>query len=583
MEFFTKEELDFYTHLYKTSLTYRKSDSVTKHNGETIKDTIFAKSNYWVKLVAAKLPDFDYEEDNSWNVSGSIKKYSWARLYLKGQKDKKYYVTVGVESYENALQYKFDCQRAGSKPLDQAAIDKFDNFTNTQNTGKHRIKADKLEKYSWEKLVDETVNFIHKHLDAFKELHMEDNKVSEGKTTLFTKAAKFPLNQILYGPPGTGKTFHTIDYAVRIANEREKTSQDFDTLRKAGQIEFITFHQNYTYEDFIGGIRPDINSGNLRFDKSEGVFKQIADRARKNWESSQTSANHEPDFDTVFQSFFSDLITEEVREVEIPMSRSTHKFKINNIDFDAGKIRNFVKQSGGTSHDLLISNIKGLYNGSHSYSQDGLGIYYHPLVEQLKEHAKTLSQPNDKEELKNFVVIIDEINRANISRVFGELITLLEDDKRMGAENELRLTLPNKEEFALPPNLYVIGTMNTADKSIALLDIALRRRFEFVSFYPTHDVLDDLQSKELLTPSAVSLLKQINQKIYEKRKSADFLVGHAYFIRKQDSELATVLRKKVVPLLMEYFSGKTEEVSKIFEGSPFAVSYDTGNFDWSIN
>jgi 5-methylcytosine-specific restriction protein B len=402
----------------------------------------------------------------------------------------------------------------------------------------------------------------------------------------------YALNQILYGPPGTGKTYHTIDYAVKIAtgknlsdtSEHKDNKEAFDDLRKAGQIEFITFHQNYTYEDFIGGIRPDINSGNLRFDRTEGVFKQIADKARKNWENSRSSAEYNPDFDTVFQSFFSKLIEEEKgSEVVIPMSKDSHKFKITKVDFEGGKIPNFVKQSGGTSHDLLISNIKGLYNGTHSYSQDGLGIYYHPLVDQLKKHAKTLSKPSDKEELKNFVVIIDEINRANISRVFGELITLLEEDKRLGAENELRLTLPNKEEFALSPNLYVIGTMNTADKSIALLDIALRRRFEFVSFYPTHDVLDDLQSKELLTPSAVSLLKQINQKIYEKKKSADFLVGHAYFIRKQDSELATVLRKKVVPLLMEYFSGKTEEVSKIFEGSAFAVSYDTGNFDWSIN
>lgn len=174
--------------------------------------------------------------------------------------------------------------------------------------------------------------------------------------------------------------------------------------------------------------------------------------------------------------------------------------------------------------------------------------------------------------MKNFVLIIDEINRANISKVFGELITLLEDDKRLGGSNELKITLPNGEkEFGVPPNLYIIGTMNTADKSIALIDIALRRRFEFVGYYPDYESLE---------PEAATLLQKINEEIYKLKNSADYLIGHAYFMK--DKAIETTLRNKVVPLLMEYFSGKTRIVSDIFNDTDWSVSYNTTTFNWEI-
>ncbi|HEX9929499.1 MAG TPA: AAA family ATPase [Pyrinomonadaceae bacterium] len=388
----------------------------------------------------------------------------------------------------------------------------------------------------------------------------------------------FPLNIILYGPPGTGKTYHSIDKAVQIANgtssnNHAENKRIFDELRAHGQIEFVTFHQNYSYEDFVVGISPDINSGVLRFDKRDGIFKQIAQRAKQNWLAATNKANAKLDFEFVFNSFFSTLIEEEVTEIEIPMKRKDHKFKITSIDLDNGRIK-FTKQSGGTGHDLLIKNLKAMYEGTLDYNPQGLGVYYNPIVEKLKEFAQTL-QPNEsaKEELKRFVLVIDEINRANISKVFGELITLLEDDKRLGEENELRITLPNGEkDFGIPPNLYIIGTMNTADKSIALIDIALRRRFEFLGFYPRYE---DCSSE------AAALLRTINNAIYEKKKSADYLIGHAYFMRNQPIE--TILRNKVIPLLMEYFSGKTDIVSSIFDSSGWNISYNTDTYSWGIS
>jgi 5-methylcytosine-specific restriction protein B len=389
----------------------------------------------------------------------------------------------------------------------------------------------------------------------------------------------FPKNIILYGPPGTGKTYNSIDKAVEISEPERynpanhvKNKVVFDELRKSGQIEFVTFHQNYSYEDFVVGISPDVTSGTLRFDKREGIFKQLAERAKLNWLSSNNQKKFNVDFDFVFSTFFSKLIEEEVAEIEIPMKSRGYKFKVTSIDIEEGRIK-FTKQSGGTGHDLLIKNLKAIYEGSLDYGFQGLGVYYTPLVEQLKEFAETIEQQNsEEEEMKNFVLIIDEINRANISKVFGELITLLEDDKRLGEENELKVTLPNGEkEFGVPPNLYIIGTMNTADKSIALVDIALRRRFEFIGYYPHNEQLNN---------EAATLLRKLNDAVYKEKKSADYLIGHAYFMKGQEIEI--VLKNKVIPLLMEYFSGKTDIVSKIFIDTNWNVSYNTTNFLWDI-
>lgn len=387
-------------------------------------------------------------------------------------------------------------------------------------------------------------------------------------------------NIILYGPPGTGKTYNSIDKAVKLAsperynlNDHKLNKAVFDELRKNGQIEFVTFHQNYSYEDFVVGISPDVTSGTLRFDKRDGIFKQLAERAKQNWLEVSDKKEISIDFNFVFNSFFSKLIEEEVNEVEIPMKSKGYKYKVTSIDIDEGRIK-FKKQSGGTGHDLLIKNLKAIYEGRLDYGVDGLGVYYYPLVELLKEFANTL-EPRKSEvaELKRFVLIIDEINRANISKVFGELITLLEEDKRLGEENELRITLPNGEkDFGVPPNLYIIGTMNTADKSIALIDIALRRRFEFIGYYPIYDLLNDEVSL---------LLKKVNEAVFKEKKSADYLIGHAYFLKGQAIEV--VLQNKVVPLLMEYFSGKTEIVSKIFTETNWNVTYDTANFNWDIS
>ncbi len=275
------------------------------------------------------------------------------------------------------------------------------------------------------------------------------NEITSQKTE--QKDSNMSLNTILYGPPGTGKTYHSISYAISILEnkslpfiieeERKEVISRFKKYKEDGRIEFITFHQSYSYEDFIQGIKPNLknNSDQISFSLEKGIFYKINERALKS------------------------------------------------------------------------------------------------------------SEP--------YVLIIDEINRGNISRIFGELITLIEEDKRKGNENELSVKLPNSEEpFVVAPNLYIIGTMNTADKSIALVDIALRRRFEFVKMYP------DLDKVHKSLKNTFGLL---NKAITEKKKSPDFQIGHSFFIGKTKDDLQNIFDKKILPLLNEYFQGKNDEIIRI--------------------
>jgi hypothetical protein len=368
----------------------------------------------------------------------------------------------------------------------------------------------------------------------------------------------YPLNTILYGPPGTGKTYGAIGLAAHIATGYEPADHAaakhiFDELRGT-QIEFVTFHQNYAYEDFVLGIRPSLNGEALGFQRQEGVFFKICQRAKENYlaRPTDTPTTFYRPFQEVFDAFIQPLVDAE--ETDEPVSIAIQMAKGKSFYLTGLNENNlsFTKSSGGTGHTLALATIETAYN-ARGYQGIGLSSYYVPLTKELLERGQ---QQRPTEPLKNYVLVIDEINRANISRVFGELITLLEDDKRLGKDNALTVRLPGGEEFAVPPNLYLLGTMNTADKSIALVDVALRRRFEFLGRYPDYD---------LLANDVRPVVEKLNKQIYEVKKSADFLIGHAYFLGKTAADLPAVLNKKVVPLLQEYFSGRTDLVKKQLE------------------
>lgn len=190
------------------------------------------------------------------------------------------------------------------------------------------------------------------------------------------------------------------------------------------------------------------------------------------------------------------------------------------------------------------------------------------------------SEIDPRAEVPKYLLIIDEINRGNIASILGELITLLEEDKRGGKEESIAVTLPySKSTFAVPPNLYLIGTMNTADRSVEALDSALRRRFSFREMLPRPDLLEEISISGLKLDQ---LLHTINRRI-EKLIDKDHTIGHAYFLHLKDvehpwQELRTVFQNKIIPLLQEYFFGNFGKLELVIGEDFFeAIEEEGGN------
>lgn len=391
-----------------------------------------------------------------------------------------------------------------------------------------------------------------------------------------------PLNQILYGPPGTGKTYHTIEAAVKAAEPllydfintepvepndltvREKLENAYKSLVAKGQIRFVTFHQSYGYEDFVIGLTARTKGEQITYFEKDGVFKEICDDAKTFRETTTTKSSES--FVTCWQAF-----VEKFNELEtgIEIKTVSGKSSINVYDIENDIIR-FDKKVGKSVHSLNVKTLKAIFY-KERVIKGGLEPYYAAMIKYIKALADNTSDTHI--DRKNYVLIIDEINRGNISKIFGELITLIEPSKRLGAKDELEAILPNSEEpFSVPDNLYLIGTMNTADRSLAMMDTALRRRFDFVEMMPDYRVLNDedgmpycidIDGIKVNIPKLLSTMNERIEVLYDR----DHTLGHAFFMPVLDalnsgeknsdvkafSELQRIFKNKIIPLLEEYF------------------------------
>ncbi|MDC0362847.1 AAA family ATPase [Halioglobus sp.] len=478
--------------------------------------------------------------------------------------------------------------------------------------------------------------------EAAKEFFDKSTYIPPGRVMMTSQ------NRILYGPPGTGKTYNTINEALRILDpeflentvDRSTLKERFDKYVEGGKIYFVTFHQSFSYEDFVEGIKAEAVEESVSYVVEPGTFIQACDAAR-----SKVGALS---IDDAIKGFLEEILQE---PLEIPTTTGrpfTVKYKGGETVIcepvsgeGAGRARaniGYIKAvlqgqkppkmyhpsyvNGIASH-ISKSILKepgkfyvGQKIGSYevvSVSPDQIevrkpegGITWFSLsmlnelaskvrgneisIQDLKDGSwsdKAASQIDKyivngyKSFLPSFVdylvsgggepayspvvLIIDEINRGNISSIFGELITLIEPSKRLGAPEQLTVTLPySKVEFGVPGNLHVIGTMNTADRSLALMDTALRRRFEFVEMMPQPKKLEGLLVKGI---NVRAMLERMNERIHVLY-DREHTLGHAFFMPLIDmegederfSELQSIFSNKILPLLEEYFFEDWEKI-----------------------
>lgn len=405
----------------------------------------------------------------------------------------------------------------------------------------------------------------------------EQHGMAVGRTALTSRSLDLPLNVILYGPPGTGKTYYLTNKLIekfqRAPTKADSVAEIVDELSWV-QVVALALHD-------LGGEAkvPALQQHPLVKTKYSSRSIKVA-LARLLWSvlqrhSVETSVTvkykiraEEQLFDKRPDStwYLAVELPEELREI-------AKKLRAPAVDKSLDDYT-FVTFHQAYGYEDFIEGIRPKLeqegddeDGQLAYAlEDGAFLRAARAALRLAGYEESLHDfcgLTKKERVKQFegappyAVFIDEINRGNVARIFGELITLLEEDKRLGKDNEVIVTLPySKKRFGVPPNLYVIGTMNTADRSIEALDTALRRRFAFQELPPRPDLLDDIEMEGGIALG--EMLRAINRRL-EKLYDRDHCIGHAYLYALRDNPtldaLKHVFRNKLIPLLQEYFYG----------------------------
>lgn len=366
---------------------------------------------------------------------------------------------------------------------------------------------------------------------------------------------------ILQGAPGTGKTYSTAALALSIIGEKydsinhDEIMEKYHRLVDEKRIFFTTFHQSMDYEDFVEGLRPEIVGDNVSYYVKDGVFKLAC--------ISAVEQDSMDDLDVAIENLKEECLNNSItletktrkKEIRVSYRENKNVFDIRPIDSEANRKDPYRADI----NDIKRYHIENGEIGSHNLPY--IRTIYDYLVEKynIKPYQKNENQHNNQ----NYVLIIDEINRGNISKIFGELITLLESDKRQGGNHSLSAILPySNEKFSVPSNLFIIGTMNTTDRSVGYIDYAVRRRFAFytlkASVDAVHSYYNQNKTEDEVSQKAILLFNSINEYMMADKNTSsdidaeDLMIGHSYFMAKDIDKLKMKLEYEIIPLLREY-------------------------------
>lgn len=652
-----------------------------KHKSENLENkTKGQKVKSEFKKLGEKIiqdfPEFLLAKCTDWQNSGYIYQYLWMQFKHKEYKNNPSSISIFIvkDTNKNAAKLLIETEideknaqksdyEAFSKALEKSTL--FDNSWYWEdNNGTifdtamaainslHELTSKKIKivkhiqgPYSStesKRIINELKAAFKQLIPCYKNIYKYNEQIQE--YNIDNKSLKFeqPKNQILYGPPGTGKTYNTVIKAMEIINpklvQRDKDGNvekynelktEFDKLKQQGQIEFVTFHQSYSYEEFVEGIKPDLENGKeLRYKLQNGIFKTICNNAKELLET-KVKYNFNKDNISVYkilipdESLFAYCIendcvainwgndidisncdSQEEIIAKIPEDFESRKQCISQLNLFKLWIDNDLK----SGKDVIVvipgsmNTIKGIakITGDYFYNSDIENGHQQRKVDWIRKNINISSDNiynskfvsptitgmfNDKinwdtflnlinnknnSKSSNAVLVIDEINRGDISKIFGELITLIEEDKRIGKEHQMTVTLPySRETFGVPNNLYIIGTMNTADRSIALLDTALRRRFDFEEMMPKPELL---RGKDIEGVDLEQLLTKINDRI-KNEYDRDHQIGHSYLMGvKNKEQLERAYKNRILSLLNEYFYNDIDSVAKILNCKPNDIS-----------
>lgn len=400
-------------------------------------------------------------------------------------------------------------------------------------------------------------------------------------------------NIIFRGAPGTGKTYLAKQIAADVISGG--LYDDYAELsdEQKARVGFVQFHPSYDYTDFVEGLRPiSSGDGSMGFKLRDGVFMEFVKRARKNYENSQKSTEaleKELSVEEAIDEFFSNIKF----GVDKYKTKNGNEFTIESVD-DKHIYIHIPNNPKAKSPDILLYKIIKMldYDGDFNDVKDVKEFlkegpsqthsYLLPIYNEIKNVMKAKKASStvkvEQEELKEYVFIIDEINRGEISKIFGELFFSIDPGYRgeAGATSTQYANLHDDtdEKFYIPENVYIIGTMNDIDRSVDSFDFAMRRRFRFVEIKADEslEMLDALG--EELKNEAVERMTRLNKEIANTEDlNENYQIGAAYFLKLKELGFDKLWEDYLEPLLQEYVRGMYDEKS-IMECFAKAYGYE---------